>query len=107
MKLLPSLRQKKRYILFEIVSTEEFSALEVEKAVQEAFRSFLGELGIAKAGPMFLKEKYKNNQFIVKVNHKFVDECISALILIGKIKNNPVAIKSKITSGTIKNLKIN
>ena len=51
---------------------------------------------------MFLKEKYKNHRFIVKVNHNYTDECKSALALIKKIEITPVIIKSVKTSGTLK-----
>lgn len=101
MKLLPSLKQKKRYIVFEIIG-EKFSIEEVKTAVEEALLLFLGQLGLAKTAPMFLKEKFKDNKFIVKINHKFVDECKSALILIKKIKNKEVMVRSIITSGTLK-----
>ena len=102
MKLLPSLKQKKRYIIFEIVSPQSFTASEVENVVNEALLLFLGQLGVSKASPLFLKEKYKNNRFIIKVNHRYVDECKAALLLIRKIKSTPVKIKSIITSGSIK-----
>ena len=102
MKLLPSLKQKKRYIVFEIISDKIFTANEVQKEVDEALQSFLGRLGISKSSPMFLKERYKDNKFIIKVNHKYVDECISAVILMRKIKTTPVIIKSMVTSGTLK-----
>lgn len=101
MKLLPSLKQKKRYIVFEIIG-EKFNVEEVKTAVEEALLLFLGQLGMAKTAPMFLKEKFKENKFIVKINHKFVDECKSALILIKKIKNKEVMVRSIITSGILK-----
>ena len=102
MKLLPSLKQKKRYILFEIISDQTFSPQEIQQEVESSFLLFLGQLGIAKSSPLFLKEKTKNNKFIIKVNHTFVDQCKTALILIKKIKNHPVIIKSITTSGTLK-----
>ena len=110
MHLLPSLRQKKRYILFEIIPqrnferSEEISFSEVKKAVEEALLSFLGELGTAKAGTLLLGERYKSNHFILKVNHNFVDEAKAALILIKNIKNIPIIIRSKQVSGTLKKL---
>lgn len=100
MKLLPSLKQKKRYILFQIVSDTQFSTQEIKTTVKEALKDFLGELGLAKSAPLFVKEK--DNKFILKVNHKYINESISALILIKRIKNKPVIVKSIITSGTIK-----
>ena len=102
MPLLPSLKPKKRYIVFRIISPESYSVLEIESAVQEALLRFLGELGAAKAGPMFIKEKCKNNQFIIKVNHKYVDEVKSAVILIKSIKKVPVILRSSKVSGTLK-----
>ena len=95
MKLLKSLKQKKRYIVFE-VSKE----LNVQKAVDETLLLFLGKLGLAKASPFFVKHKGK--RFIIKVNHTFVDECVSAIILIKKVNDTPVSVKSVITSGTLK-----
>jgi len=100
MKLAPSLRQKKRYIVFEVSEMVSFSDL--QEAVDKAFHLFLGQFGVAKASPLLVKERLKNNRFILKVNHKHVDEVISALILIKTIKNKSVIIRSIITSGTIK-----
>ncbi|PIN76937.1 hypothetical protein COV17_00345 [Candidatus Woesearchaeota archaeon CG10_big_fil_rev_8_21_14_0_10_36_11] len=102
MKLLPSLRQKKRYIVWKIVTDKNFSVQDIHHAVDSALNSFLGQLGMAKASPLFLKEKCNNKTFIIKVNHKYVDECKSALILIQKIKNIPVIVTSVTTSGTLK-----
>jgi|SRR3989338_3919184 len=104
MHLLPSLRQKKRYILFEIISKENFSFPEVKKSVDEALLRFLGEFGIAKAAPLLLGERYKNNCFILKVRHTAVDEVKAAIILIKSIKNTPVIIRSKRVSGTLKKI---
>ena len=102
MKLLPSLKQKKRYIVFEILSEQKFTFPEVKEEVERALLLFLGQLGIAKTSPMLIREKYKNNKFIIKINHKYVDEVKAALTLSKTIKNTPVIIKSVITAGTIK-----
>tara|TARA_Y100000310_G_scaffold232565_1_gene235414 strand:- start:57 stop:377 length:321 start_codon:yes stop_codon:yes gene_type:complete len=100
MKLLPALKQKKRYVVLEIVSDTNFTLAEIRKEVDNALLLFLGQLGLSKAVPLFIKAK--NNKFIMKVNHKWVDELKSALILIKRIKNKSVIVKSIITSGTLK-----
>jgi len=100
MKLLSSLKQKKRYVVFELSKT--FPVKDVKDAVEFALKDFLGQLGLSKSSPMFLKEKCKDNKFIMKVNHKWVDEVKSALILIKKIKNTSIIVKSITTSGTLK-----
>ncbi|MBU0456908.1 MAG: Rpp14/Pop5 family protein [Nanoarchaeota archaeon] len=104
MKLLPSLKQKKRYVVFEITSNKKFSFTEVKEAVDSAILLFFGQLGIAKSSPMLLKEKFdiEKQRFVIKVNHKYVDEIKAALILNKNIKNTPVIIKSLTTSGTLK-----
>jgi RNase P/RNase MRP subunit POP5 len=102
MKLLPSLKPKKRYILFEIISNKTFQTKVVEDAVLNAIKEFIGILGVAKVAPMFVKEKFKDNKFVLKVGHKFTDEIKSALILVKEIKNEQVIIKSVVTSGTLK-----
>ena len=85
----------------EIVCPEKFSFSdsEIKLVVEEALLLFLGQLGLSKAVPLLVKSK--NNKFIIKANHNWVDEVKAALILIKKIKNQPVIVKSIITRGTI------
>ena len=106
MKLRPSLKQKKRYVLFEIKADKEFSLPEVSEAIESSLLRFLGELGLAKASPLFIKEKWngQKQRFVLKVNHQYVDELKSAVILNKKIKNTPVLIRSIVTSGTLKKI---
>lgn len=104
MKLLPSLRQKKRYLVFELISEKKFSAAEVEEAVHSALHDFLGQLGLAKAAPFFLKERFNfpAQRFLLKVNHQYPAEAKAALALIKKIKNTDLIIRSLTTTGSIK-----
>lgn len=106
MKLLPSLRQKKRYVVFEIISDKKFSSAEVEKEVHQALLAFLGQLGVAKSAPMFLGEQFNKpkQRFLLKINRQYVDEAKAALTLIKKIKNNPVILKSLFVTGIIKKI---
>jgi len=111
MRLLPSLRQKKRYIAFELISDAQFSSSEVEAEVNPALQTFLGQLGVAKAAPLFISKQFDKAQqrFVLKVNHKYTDEVKAALTLIKKIKNTPVIVRSLVTTGMINkaNKKIN
>ncbi len=104
MGLMPSLRQKKRYVIFEIIAGQKFTLSEVKPAVEEALHSFLGQLGMGKAVPIFVEEKFDEpaQKFMLKVNHKFVDEIKMGVALCKSIKNTPVIIKSVIVSGSIK-----
>ncbi len=100
MKLLSSLKQKKRYLVFEVISDKKILIGEIEKTVFQALLSFLGELGVSRVSPMFIKGNQQ--RFILKVNNKYVKEVQAALILIKTIKNIDVIVKSLTTAGTIK-----
>lgn len=106
MKLKPSLKQRKRYVLFEIQAAKAFSLPEVAEAIEASLLRFLGELGMAKASPMLVKEKWdeKKQRFVLKVNHTYVNELKTAVILNKKIKNTPVLIRSIVASGTLKKI---
>jgi len=108
MKLLCSLKQKKRYLVFEVISNQKYSVSEIEQEVFQGLLSFLGELGVSKTTPMFLKENFNQpkQRFILKVNNKYVKETQVALSLIKTIKNTKVIIKSLTTAGTIKKAKV-
>ncbi len=102
MKLLPSLKQKKRYVVFNVESSKKFSYSDLKSVTGNALQDFLGQFGLSKSSPMLVKEKVKDNKFIIKVNHTYVDECKAALMLIKKIKSVSVIIKSVAVSGTLK-----
>ena len=102
MSLLPSLRQKKRYIVFEVVAEEALPVSDIHAQIQPVLGEFLGQLGLARASPLLLPERSAHNRFILKVNHNYVDECKAALLLIKKIKNRQVLLRSITVSGTLK-----
>ena len=68
--LLPSLREKPRYIKYK---TEKMLS---KDCIYNGIKQFLGELGMAKAGVKMMD----NN--IIRTNSKYVDEVKSALLLI-------------------------
>ncbi len=102
--LLPSLKQKKRYVVFEIISKNNINYKDVKDNVKSVLLLFLGELGYAKAGIMFIDKKFKFPYGMIKVNHKHVDELKAGLTLVKEINNKKVTTKSVVTSGTINKL---
>jgi len=104
MGLLPSLRQKKRYVVFEIIAEQKFSFHDIKSEVQRALQQFLGYESLAKASPMILAERFneQKQRFTIKVNNTFVDALKAALVFSTNIQQNPIIIKSLITSGTLK-----
>ena len=84
-KLKPSMKEKKRYLLLET------SATRADK--EQAMLDYIGILGYAKAAPAFVR----NN--ILAVNREDVDKVRAALTLAKKL------IKVKKVSGTLRGLR--
>jgi RNase P/RNase MRP subunit POP5 len=110
MKLAPSLKPKKRYILFKIIPTpkdHKFWKREVIDAIEQQLIKCFGIFMHAKASPMIVKETFdeKTQQIIIKIGHKFTDELIFSMGLIKEIKDTPVHVEAISTSGILKKLK--
>ena len=78
--LLPSLREKKRYLVFEVISEKELTLMP-DKEIEESMLKLHGEIGLGKAGLIFLKNKWNKmlQRGIVKVHYKYVDQLKAAL----------------------------
>lgn len=101
--MLPSLREKKRYLVFEVLSDKKFNFQEINTAVWDATLAFLGELGASKAGIILLGDKWnqKKQRGLIRVDRKYVDNIKVALALITKINSENVVVKSVGVSGVI------
>ena len=103
--ILPSLREKKRYLVFEVMSKEKINDFDaVSSSIWECSLKFLGKLGAAKAGIIVLNNKWNQElqRGIIKVGHRHVDELKAALIFGSKISNNDVIFRSVGVSGILK-----
>ena len=96
----PALREKKRYLVYEVVSDKKFMYNEVKKAIDEANLRFLGELGLAKSGVIHI-DIFKDNKGILKVSNKFVNELKVSLGLIKNINNQNVIVNTISVSGIL------
>lgn len=104
-RLLPSLKEKNRYIVFEVVANQKLSFKEVKEAILKAIIKFLGQLETAKANPLLLND-WKLNKGLLKINNKYLNKVKTALILINKIGKKPAYIKVMGVSGTIKKARL-
>jgi ribonuclease P/MRP protein subunit POP5 len=103
--VLPSLREKKRYLVFEVISKQKIQNFkEVSQAIQNSALMFLGQLGMAKAGTIILKDKWNKDmqRGIIKVNHKEVDNLRAALTFTERIEGKEVIVRSVGVSGILK-----
>ncbi|MDO8741209.1 MAG: Rpp14/Pop5 family protein [Candidatus Woesearchaeota archaeon] len=103
--MMPSMRERKRYVAFQIISKEPIRPFKpVSDAIWQGCLRFLGELGAAKAGIWILADKFneENQKGLIRVNHKYVDDLKGALALIKSINGAEVIVRSTGTSGIMK-----
>ncbi len=95
--MLPTLKEKKRYIVFEVISEEE---QDIRTTAEKTMQAFLGKLLINKSGARVIKTE--KNKGIIRVNHNFVNEVKASFV----VSNIPeTIIRSIKTSGTLKKAK--
>ena len=101
--VLSSLREKKRYVLFRVLSQEQLSFKGIGKSIKDHFLSLMGEYGYAKSGLMFLPEHWNKSKHtgIVKINHTSVPQLKMALSLIKTIEGEKVIVSSLGVSGIL------
>lgn len=103
--LLPSLREKKRYLAYEVISKDKFyDAMNVNKAILDAAKDFLGNQGMSHAGLIPINDKWNPDmqRGIMRVNNKHVDEVKASLIFVKNIEGKDVVIKSVGASGILR-----
>ena len=105
--LPPTLREKQRYLVFEIISKKEFELGEVVSSIWNASLQTYGEVGVSSfslwiPGNLYDKAKKKG---IVKCNHTSVEQMRSVLATIKEIEGDPVCFKVTGVTGTIKSAK--
>ncbi len=102
--LPPTLREKCRYIAYQVVSESKLIFPDLNSAIWNSVLNFLGELDSAKARVWIMKDAYSEEKQtgIIKCAHDYVERVRSALILIQRIGDVRIAIKILGVSGTIK-----
>jgi ribonuclease P/MRP protein subunit POP5 len=105
--LLPTLKEKKRYLAFEVISDEKLNFNQISNQITYKSKEYLGILGSGKAGIQVLKESwdYKKQRGIIRVNNKWVHQLKSCFLFINKIDGKNTAIKSLGLSGILKKAK--
>jgi ribonuclease P/MRP protein subunit POP5 len=103
--LLPTLREKKRYVVFEVIAknkAKDFAI--VSKAVWQEMLGLHGTKGTAEAGLLILPEKYNSEtqRGIARINHKWTDSLKASFALIQSIDSTPAIVRSVLVSGSLK-----
>ncbi len=108
-KLLPpSMREPKRYIVFEVISENPVNYSDVMNSVWSSMLSFLGENGSSEANIWIIQNLYDESaqRGVIKCRHTHVEELRVILSLIQYVGETKAAIKILGVTGTIKSAKI-
>lgn len=103
---LPTLRERKRYIKFKVISEEPIVYEDLEQAILNTFLDFYGENGFSKLSLWVFKNLWdgKNQTGVIKCNNKSVLQVVAGLGLISRLGDTRVIFKILKVSGTIKGL---
>lgn len=106
--LLPTLREKNRYVLFQIISEEPISYSDLEGAILNTALDFYGEYGFSELSLWVMKNLYQPDKQIgvIRCNNKSVSKVIACLGLISRLGDVRIIFKILKVSGTIKGLKL-
>jgi len=99
MKMIPSLRERKRYLVYKVVSDKQISREMARQAVFSGIKEFLGVYGMAKAGVIYVTDN------IIRVSHTEVDKAKTALSLISKISGDRAMVNTVYVSGSLNKAK--
>ncbi len=104
--LPPTLRMRKRYIAFEIISNESIEYQDFSNALMKVMLDLFGEKGTAEAHVWVIKNLYNDRRGVVRCRHDMVERVRIALSFIRIIGDVPVIIKVLGVTGTIKTCKV-
>ena len=103
--LKPSLKEKKRYLVFELDTKDNINSSDLFSSIEKACLDFMGILHFAKAGVIILQNQYENNKGIIKVNNRYVDYAKASMMLIKDINGQKVNVRVIGVSGILKKAK--
>ncbi len=100
--LLPSLKQKNRYLVYEVIS-EKSTNKEITKKLDNHLKEFLGTFNYSCARIKFIATK--KNKGIIMVSSNYVDLLKSALLFFCNSEDIDVIVRSIGVSGILKKAK--
>lgn len=99
----PSMREKKRYLVYELTSETSPNASTAAKALMETFLQTNGTFGVADMGPIVLQDNYnhKTKRGIVRVAAHALDAAKASLVFLTSVDGKPASARSITVSGAI------
>lgn len=102
--LLPTLREKRRYLVFEIVGRTDVSIKSVYGAIRKSFVSLYGSMGLSDAHMRLMRDA--KTRGMIRVTHESLDKLRFSLAMVTEFDARPLIIRSVGVSGMIKRAEI-
>lgn len=103
--LMPSLKEKKRYINIDIISLDD--GVFVGRPLQELTTKINQNLGVFDAaGAGLIPIDFKDNIALLRVSAKYIDRVKSSLLFIKELGSKKVILKTKKVSGSVNKARI-
>jgi len=102
--LLPVLKTKKRYVIYELVSDKNNNSKDIVLAIKKSFKKNFGDINFGKSG--FINTRiYRGNRGIIKINNNYLDHLKTAMTMITDVNGKEAIIKIIGVSGILKKAK--
>lgn len=103
--VVPTLREKKRYVHFRFECACNISENDVQAELYGALLSFLGELGFSKANPKLVGFNSGSKSGILRCSNPEIQNVKAALALVNRVKGENGCIRILKVSGILGKLK--
>ncbi|MFH1285097.1 MAG: Rpp14/Pop5 family protein [Candidatus Micrarchaeota archaeon] len=103
--LKPTMRSKKRYLLFQLISQASPQERELPQIIFNALLAVLGEHGCSLAKPTFIGYDSQKKLGIFKCSHLELQRVKGALALVSEVNGKPCALRVLRVSGLVGRLK--
>ncbi len=100
---LPSLREKKRYILLSVKSEKKLKRKDLVRSIWNCGISMVGDVGIAETGLWVMD--FNGDYLLVRCNHTSVEEIKGILASLTNVSGDKIRLDILGVSGTINKLK--
>jgi ribonuclease P/MRP protein subunit POP5 len=102
-RLLPSLREKKRYVAYEVLTESKFTSHQIKETIILNFKELFGTDGLSKAGLDFVD--FEDNKGIIRVSNKSLDMLKATFCFVRKLNKDDIVLRSLGVSGILKKVK--
>ncbi|MEB3780807.1 MAG: hypothetical protein GSR85_11370 [Desulfurococcales archaeon] len=98
-------KPRRRYIVFEVATTDKVGMDDVEEAIVDAIREVLGSLGLVESGFKLIYYDEARRRGIIRVRHDYKFKILGILGLVREIRGREVNVIPITVTGSLKNAK--